>query len=167
MGVSARERDPEEILKGLDSTAKKELLDRLLLEQQMNPDRGQDRDKDMWAAAVYRELSRIGGGADGGLMPQGVIRKAVAVGTSWQHVESFMKNSRLAEMTVTEKQAVYYLLAQLLVEHARYVARNSGAPLGVKLVTQCTGNLAGVFENAFPGYLEAGLARVVARARLE
>lgn len=74
-----------------------------------------------------------------------------------------MTSSKLSELRVVERQAVYNLLAELLVEHAGYVARKSGAPLGPKLIGQCTGSLPGVFEASFPGYLAAGLAPILAR----
>jgi hypothetical protein len=74
-----------------------------------------------------------------------------------------MRSSKLGELQVNVRQAVYRTLGRLLVEHAHEVSRRSGAPLGPKLVGQCVGNLPGVFERSFPGYLAAGLAPVVAR----
>jgi len=165
---AAREDEITTAALALSKKNKKELLDRLLLDLQNAPSQrgAADRDKDMWASAVHRALLKVTGSMDGGLVGPAVVRRLVAVGTSWGHVEAFMVSSKLNEITVTDRQAVYNMLAELLVQHARYVARRSGAPLSVKLVTQCTTNLAGVFENSFPGYLEAGLAKAVARQAL-
>lgn len=150
-------------LKSLSPKDRKAVLDSLLLEAQLNDDTSATRDVAMWSEAVHREATRRLGSADGGLVGPAIVRRLVAVGTSWKPVQQFMQSSKLAELNVTERQRAYYLLAELLVRHALVVARRSGAPFSVKLVAQCTNNLPGVFEDAFPGYLEAGLARMVAR----
>ena len=150
-------------MKLLSSGERKKVLDHLLLDTQLNGESEADRDISMWAEAVHREVTRRLGSSDGGLVGPGIVRRLVAVGTSWKPVQQFMQSSKLAELQVTERQRAYYLLAELLVRHALVVARRSGAPFSVKLVAQCTNNLPGVFEDSFPGYLEAGLARMVAR----
>lgn len=150
-------------IKQLSAKDRKALLDTLLLEQQLDDGPPAARDVAMWAEAVHREFTQAVGSADGGLVGPGVVRKAVQVGTSWKPVLSFMQSSKLMELSVTERQRAYYMLAQMLVRHARSVARHTGTPLTLKLVCNCTGALAGLFDNAFPGYLEAGLAKVIAR----
>ncbi len=150
-------------IKSLPEGERKKILDSLLLESQLNGEAKATRDLDMWAEAVHRELTRRLGSLDGGLVGPGVVRKLVSAGGSWKPVEQFMATSKLSELTVVERQRAYYMLAELLVRHALVVARRSGAPMSAKLVSNCTGNLAGVFEESFPGYLEAGLARMVAR----
>lgn len=149
--------------KTLSSKDRKAVLDSLLLEAQLSGETDAGRDLDMWAEAVHRELTRRLGSLDGGIVGPGVVRKLVAVGTSWKPVEQFMQASKLSTLTVTERQRAYYMLAELLVRHALVVARRSGAPMSAKLVANCTNNLPGVFEESFPGYLEAGLARMVTR----
>lgn len=162
----ARTRDAGDLLEAvllLSKEQRKEILDRLAADALLNPTRAADRDIVMWTEAVHRELVRVVGASGGdvaGLVP---LRKLLQAGNSWGPVTEFMTASKLADLPVNERQRAYYLLAQLLVRHARYVARKSGAPLSAKLVANCTGNLAGVFEDSFPGYLEAGLARMVCR----
>lgn len=146
----------------LPAKERKELLDRLLLEQQTDSTRA-DRDVDLWADAVHRELTQRLGSSDGGLVGIGVVRKVVAAGGAWKPVESFMQSAGLSSLTVTERQKAYVTLARLLVRHAAVVASRSGAPLSAKLVSQCSVNLPGVFEDSFPGYLQAGLAKVIVR----
>ncbi len=150
-------------IKSLPEGERKKILDSLLLENQLTVEAKADRDLDMWAEAVHRELTRRLGSLDGGLVGPGVVRKLLSAGGSWKPVEQFMAASKLCELKVVERQRAYYMLAELLVRHALVVARRSGAPMSAKLVSNCTGNLAGVFEESFPGYLEAGLARMVAR----
>lgn len=142
---------------------RKKLLDRLLLASRLDEAKPAHLDLEMWSVAVHQELCHAVGSLDGGIVGPALVRKLVAVGTSWKPVQSFMEAARLSELTAPERQVAYNLLAKLLVRHAREVARRSGAPLSAKLVSQCTGNLMGVFENNFPGYLAAGLARVVTR----
>jgi hypothetical protein len=150
-------------LRALPAKDRKAVIDSLLLETQLIGEADAGRDLDMWAEAVHRELTRRLGSLDGGIVGPMVVRKLVAAGASWKPVEQFMAASKLSELTVTERQRAYYMLAELLVRHALTVARRSGAPMSAKLVANCTNNLAGVFEESFPGYLEAGLARMVTR----
>lgn len=74
-----------------------------------------------------------------------------------------MRASRLQDLTVPERLLAYRLLAGLLVDYADDLSRRTGAPLSLRLVTSCADKLAGVFDQAFPGYVAAGLAPVVAR----
>lgn len=164
--TSVRAREPKEQL--LDSVLalnvkeRKELLDRLLLEHQ-NEARDDQRDVAMWATAVHQQYTALYGSGDGVLVAPLVMKKLVQATASWEHVRRFMETSKLSELPVTERQGAYQLLAEILVRHAAQVARRSGAPLSPKLVSQCTVNLPGAFENQFPGYVAAGLAKVVAR----
>ncbi len=152
----------------LTEAERKELAEALLLGLHLDSKRnGPARDVEMWSSAVHAALQKAIGGSGGDLLGPAVLRKQLAVVSAWQPVEDFMKHSRLVELTVTERQACYNLLATMIVGHARIVARKSGAPLCGKLVSKCTPNLSGVFENAFPGYLEAGLAKVVARQSMQ
>lgn len=74
-----------------------------------------------------------------------------------------MSVAGLSELPVVDRQAVYNMLADLLVQHAKELARYTGAPFSVKFIANLAQNISGVFDAAFPGYLEAGLAHVVAR----
>lgn len=153
-----------ELVEKLTPEYRKELLDRLLAEKLLADPKAADRDLVMWSEAVHRALVRVIGAAGGGVVGPGVIQKVLRAGEAWKHVEDFMALSRLGELPVNERQRAYYLLADLLVRHARQVSRKSGAPLSPKLVANCAVNLAGVFEDNFPGYLEAGMAKMVARS---
>lgn len=148
----------------LPANDKRELLDRLALQHGLkSAPASSDRDLNMWAEAIHGALEASLGGRDGEGAGVLVIRRLVGSRSAWAPVLDFMKASKLAELTVAERQSCYQLLAGLLVEHAQFVARRSGAPLGPKLISSCAGSISGIFDRSFPGYLAAGLARVVAR----
>lgn len=162
-----REVDPTldqllELANKLTETDRKQLLDQLALRQQKQPNRD-DRDLNMWATAVYDALvASFGGGEAIGLGPL-PLRKLLSATTAWGPVEGFMKQARFNELQVVERQAIYGKLAQLLVRHARTVARYADVPLSAKLVANCAPKIAGLFDAAFPGYLASDLALMVAR----
>ena len=152
-------------VRALSTADRKLLLDQLLLDRNTTSGgKSQVRDVAMWAASVHQALEKAVGASGGELVGQAVVAKWLGSGTVWKPVADFMQSSKLHELAVADRQQVYNMLATLLVAHAREVSRRSGAPLSVKLVGQCTGNLPGVFESSFPGYLENGLAKMVARA---
>lgn len=161
-----RESSVEEILEQaqtLTAKQRQELLDQLSLANQMTRSAGQDRDLDMWATAVHEALTAgvgVGGASEFGRL---VVKRLMAPTQNWRPIQNFMEESRLQELKVVERASVYYLLAELLVKHAQVVAHRSGAPLGPKLVGSCAQGIAGLFEQAFPGYLRAGLAKIAAR----
>jgi hypothetical protein len=123
----------------------------------------QDRDLDMWAAAVYDALTATDRAQAEEGYGQLVVKRLLSPTSIWRPVQEFMRQAKLNELTVVERGSVYRMLAALLVDHARSISDFTGAPLGPKLVGSCTGNIAGVFEKAFPGYVRAGLAKIAAR----
>lgn len=141
---------------------RQELLDRLAL-MASEPVPGTERDIEMWSASIYKALQSALGESAGAMGGPMLIKRIVAAPSSWRPVEKFMQASRLDQLPVRERQAVYVMLADLLVKHARHVARRASAPLSPKFVANCTGSISGVFDAAFPGYLHAGLAHIVAR----
>ena len=161
--ASSREDSLYEQSLELTPVERKKLLDRLLLDTQHQGGTTEARDISMWSTAVHRAYTRAIGDADGGLVGEALVRKQVAAGVAWKPVLLFMQSSRMLELTVTERQRAYFTLAELLLDYARAAARNAGVPLSLRLVCNCMTNIAGVFEVAFPGYLEAGLARAVVR----
>jgi hypothetical protein len=146
----------------LPANQRKELLAKLSLNAQTLPS-GEARDVDMWAGALYEAIVAANGGDGGGLGGPAQIKRLVAVPSAWANVANFMESSHLDQLTVTERQSVYGMLASLVVTNARYVARKSRIPLTGKLVANCATNVAGIFAQSFPGYLESGLALLVAK----
>lgn len=137
------------------------LLASLALKQQIGSKAG-GRDLDMWAQAVYDGLvAELGHEAGSGVGPL-LVKRTLAVPSAWAPVTAFMASSRLQEQSVTKRQAIYMLLATLVIKNARYLTQNSGAPMSAKLIGACASNVASLFDSAFPGYLKSGLAHVVA-----
>lgn len=151
-------------LQSLDKATRKQVLDQLALQVHNEHSRGGDnRDLDMWAAAIQTALQSAiggGGGADCGLL---MIKRFCAPRANWGPVEEFMTSSNLISLKVNERNAVYRMLARLLVEHCQRVCQFTGAPLTAKFVAAKCSELPGVFDKAFPGYLRMGIALVVAR----
>ena len=146
----------------LPATERKTLLAHLALKGQTEVE-GPSRDKEMWAQAVYGEIVRAFGPDGGAGQGPALVKRTLSATAVWAPVADFMRASKLEALSVTERQSVYVLLARLVVEQALYVARNIGAPLGIKLVANAASNMAAIFDRSFPGYLQAGLAPIVAR----
>lgn len=145
---------------------RKELLDRLALQHGLEvAPTASDRDLNMWSEAVHCALEESLGGEMGAGVGVLAIRRLVGARSAWAPVSEFMRTSKLSDLTVMERQSCYGMLAKLLVDHARYVARQSGAPLGPKLVSSCAGSIRGIVDRAFPGYLAAGLLHVIANPK--
>lgn len=141
----------------------KKLLAHLALKTQgLGKDEG-SRDKTMWSQAVYEALLKANGTGDGAGQGPALVKRLLAPTSVWAPLEDFMESSRLSKLTVTERLSMYRLLANLLVSHCQQVARHMRIPLGAKLVAGQAVNVAAIFDNAFPGYLAAGLVPVVAK----
>ncbi len=141
---------------------RKQLLARLALADG-NANVGSERDIDMWAQAIYAGLVAAIGHQDGAGQAPMVIKRTMAARSAWGPVADFMASSKLDTLKVVERQAVYGMLAKLVIEKAAYVSQKSGAPLSAKLVSNLTPNIAAIFDGAFPGYLQSGLVRVIAK----
>jgi hypothetical protein len=173
-GVFPRARSGEDqvdevmgLLDQLSPEARKTILAKLSLANiTKSPQIGQERDLDMWAHAVYESLGDALGGAGAGLVGPAMIKRILAAPGSWKAVTEFMRVSRMDQVKVTERQAIYRMLADLVVGNARYISGRSGVPLSPKLVSTCSVNIAGIFDQAFPGYLASGLAFIVAKRLL-
>jgi hypothetical protein len=109
-------------------------------------------------------VSIIGGqaGAAHGIM---LVKRSLAISSSWGPVAEFMSAAGFDRLEVSKRQSVYYMLADLLVKYASSLSRKLKVPLTPKLVANCAQQIAAVFDTAFPGYVAAGLAPLVA-ARL-
>lgn len=147
---------------GLPKSERKQLLATLALDSQLTESSG-TRDPDMWSRAVYDGLVAATGGQDGGVVGPAVVKRLVATPAAFRPVASFMETSKMATLTVTERQSIYGALAKLVIENARAIARRSNIPLSPKLVSNCATNITGIFDQSFPGYLANGLALIVAR----
>lgn len=164
-GKSEEKSVAELLVKAQTLTARQrqELLDQLSLANKMTRSADQDRDLDMWATAVYEALTDRVASSEPSGYGRLLVKQLLAPSQNWRPVQNFMEESRLCELKVVERASVYFMLAELLVKHAERIASRNGAPLGPKLVGSCAHGIAGVFDQAFPGYLRAGLAKIAAR----
>lgn len=151
-------------LLALPEATRKRLMDRAALAKlTTKAGAGEERDITMWSEAVYHAYCQaVGGSGAAGVGPL-AFRKLLAATVPWEHISSFMQASKLLSLEVVDRQAVYFMIAELLVKHARGVARHTGIPFAAKLVANCCNNVAGLVDNAFPGYAEAGMLVLVAR----
>lgn len=146
----------------LGPTERKRLLAELSLDA-ADADTADVRDLDLWATAVYWALVAANGGSAGAVPGPAIVKRALSAAGGWGYVRGFMADAKFDTLAVPERQAVYKMLADLVVTQAQGISRNSHAPLGPKLVANCSQNIAGLFDQNFPGYLRAGLALVVAK----
>ena len=147
---------------GLPAAERKVLLAHLAFSEQTSG-QGSGRDLEMWAQAVYEALGDAVGVEVGAGQGPALIKRTLAVPAAWAPVTTFMASSKLSTLMVVERQAIYVMLAKMVVQNARYIARKSGAPLAARLVGSCAANVASLFDNAFPGYVASGLALMVAK----
>lgn len=143
----------------------RQLYDHLALKLQQAADAQTDGNRNlaMWATAAYDALVRANGGAGGGMPGPLVVRRILAVRSSWSHVESFLTELDLDSYQVATRLAVLRLLADLLVKRCQVIARHARIPLTAKLLANNCENIAAVFEDAFPGYLGSGLVPLLVR----
>jgi hypothetical protein len=147
----------------LPPSEQKILLARLALSQQAQ--KPGDRELEMWAVGVQTALAGVSGGEAGAAQGVMLIRRSLAASSCWAPVTDFMERAGFAGLEVSKRQSVYLMLADLLVKYAAAVSRKVSAPLTAKFVANNAQHIAAIFDNAFPGYVAAGLAPMVA-ARL-
>lgn len=149
-------------LRELPVSTQKTLSDFLLLElrstQKLVP--SQDRDVEMWIHSVQEALQTTLKKA-----PTGISRKSPLwepFVTSFGEIHDFLVAAGIVGLQSTQRKGLYNLLAKLLVAHSKSLAGHIDVPVSPKFVCGQSHMIAGLFENAWPGYLEAGLAvRVV------
>lgn len=144
----------------LDLADVKRLYEHLALELMAPP--SDSRDVDMWAHAVYQALARALGTQGGGLPGPLAIKRLLSARSAWAPVDGFMRDAKLADLMVAQRQAIYVLLASLLVDLAIEVARHAHIPVSAKLVANNAVNLAALVERSFPGYVRSGMFAAIA-----
>lgn len=121
------------------------------------------RNLELWSTAAYDALVRANGGTPAGMPGPLVVRRLLAVRSSWQYIEDFLGVLGADEMTVATRLSLLRLLADLLVKRCQGIARHAHIPLNAKLVANNCGDISAVFEDAFPGYRGAGLVPLLVK----
>lgn len=147
----------------LNAVERRSLMAELSLADQRGGSDEWARDKEMWAIAVHEALQTALGPSDGAVQGPALVRRVMAASAAWAPVLDVIQAMGRDKMEVVERMAVYRFLAVLLVDRSREVARHAKAPLSLKLVSNNAGNLRGIFDRSFPGYLAGGMGRMVAR----
>lgn len=145
----------------LPEAEKKRILDALALTLQDSSSL-QDRNLQMWCEALAESFTATTRTHVAVML----LRRGFAVKAVWSVFTELFGLADLERVQVRDRTALLRLFADLLVEHAVYVAKRSSAPLSAKLLVSCSANMVGLVENAFPGYLAAGLLPMVARQML-
>lgn len=164
----------KESLKQLSASELKEVRDYASLLAQnsasdsrsgLKPSQILSREENIWLSRLHFHLSRATGiSSSPPIVAPGRDR---SLGASFEFVEAFLKQAGIWQKETYSRVAVYDLLADLLVRHARQLAHKVQAPLGMKFVLQNTNKLPELFDLAYPGYLPAGLARMVISKHLQ
>lgn len=165
-GTETPDEQDEKILaqwRQLDNTRRRQIYARMSFELQNTSSTEDARTIDLWSFAVYSALRDALGPSSGAGHGEHVVRRLMGASAAWQPVAEFITNGRIDNLRPAEQLAVFGLLAKLLVARAKRVAQRADIPLTPKLVAQNTQHIAGVFDNAFPGYLANGLIGSVSR----
>lgn len=161
-GSSASSSTPQQLLDAallLPLKDQKWLVDRLALALQATSKKD-CRDLDLWCTAVQTVLSKqLANGGYGTVL----IKQMLSQRAYWDPVVEFMEHAGFKDMPVQRRQAVYMLLADVILLQTLNVCRHRGLAPSLKIFASNAQNVAACFEDQFPGYISAGLAHMVIR----
>lgn len=118
-----------------------------------------NRDLGLWGDALVAALGQA--------LPSLVTSKHIPASV----IQQLEQSSVVAESIISQaaipasqsymRNAFYRLLANLLVQHSRSLAKYVKAPLSLKFCLGQVDGLHGLVEDAYPGYLRSGMMKVV------
>lgn len=150
------------LLLNLNLKERKEVMDylRLLDSQEQVGAPEKDRELMLWTESLAMEMERVTRHRPR-LFPLPVAMSG-SIRTAFNTVSEFLNSAGLiGEGKTYDLQLIYQLTSQLMVQHARNIAGRGNFPISVKLVLNTATKLPGLFDSAFPGYLEAGMTKVI------
>jgi len=118
-----------------------------------------ERDEEMWADSLEQTLGEALGSP-----PSARKRSPAILGSlraSYAVVGAFVQALGIVQPVSYNRKVLYNLLAGFVVEYAKQLAAKIGAPLTFKFVLQNVEKLPALFDRAYPGYAQAGLACIV------
>lgn len=154
--------------KQLTKTQRKEVRDYLSLldkdlvlkeKTDLRPSQLLSRDDEIWRDSCLVKLA--------GVMGLSTTTMSLSFGpvsglnSGIDKVQSFVKEAGLHKNASYERKAVYNLLADLLVNYCKGLAGKIDAPLGPKLIFNNADKIPALFDCAYPGYLQSGLAGMI------
>lgn len=143
------------------------LLDReakLVTRSGLKPSQIMARDESMWVSSLLEALTLATIGSR--LHSRPSDRVLATLQDSFAPVALFVKSSGLHRTKSYERKAVYDMLAEMVVSYSCTMANHVGVPLGPRFILQNIDKIPGLFDRAYPGYAEAGLAGMVLDQRL-
>lgn len=149
------------VFTGLEVSEQKRVIDELvLIHESRGRNAAEDRELDIWCSRVLAALQRAMGAAEASGVGLYLVKRTVGTRSCWHPVRDFVA-AHCQDYSAIERGSVYALLADLLVQYCQRLARRHDMPLGLKLISQHSGNIAGIFDAAFPGYAQAGMTAFV------
>ena len=142
---------------GLSASERKKLVDQLLA---LQLDEAPSKDSALWAQAVKTAIDDVLGVGMGVAFAPASLKKALGARSSWDAVCTVLTAAKLDKASPADKLSAYQLLAGLLLQHCREVSRATGAPISPNFIGTCSSQMPAIFDLAFPGYLQSGLAFV-------
>ena len=152
----------KEQIESLSKSERKEVSDHILYLNQgkaVTSTTIQDRDLAMWGESLAAELKRVTGEGTGTFPGNPTLRKLLVGG--YAPVLQATTASGIDRYGSADRKMWYGLLSKLLIEHSLTIAAFVKAPVCMKFILQQTDKVPGLVENAFPGYIRAGLVGVV------
>lgn len=158
----------KELCRGMDVRQRKEVrdyisyLDKEQRQAKITDSRnGQalERDEGMWSDSVEAILAEALGSSTNFRNKSPAILGSLR--DSYSIVHEFVQVSALDAAMSYNRKVIYNLLAGLLVEYCKQLAAKIAAPLSLKFVLGQSEKIPALFDRAYPGYVQAGLAGIV------
>lgn len=154
-----------EQVRGLDKKEQKALLD-LLLSMQLGAQEPRatvtgGRDFETWCLCIMESVTARFPAGGAALATPANLRKSLALSSAWDPVKALLDHKAVTSLTVPQHRRFLRLLADLLVAHTNNISNRTGAPFSARLLSNCAPALPSIFDNAYPGYMRAGLLGVL------
>jgi hypothetical protein len=151
-------KDLKSLLQKLPPNLKKEVSDFLLLDLVVKS-KDTDRELDLWINSVLFHLRAILPSTSTRIMRNTPAYKLFV--DSHKDLIAFTMTSDVPTLTIYQRGALYNILAEMLVKHCSALSKKHKFPLSLKYVLQSSSLVAGLFDNAYPGYLRSGMLLLI------
>ena len=168
----------KELCRGLDVRQRKEVRDYIsYLDREHNQasllsvrtSQSLTRDEEMWADSLEQSLA-FELGTPHRTAQVRLYRAPATLSSlkdSYAIVHAFVQGTGMVKSMSYHRKALYEMLAGLVVTYSKQLAAKIGAPLSFRFVLQNVDKLPALFDRAYPGYAQAGLACIVVQQLLK